>query len=123
MNSPAVGFADANRRRKDELMPAKCTWISHEFFVYDPKHGIAWNDVSGLYIFTGLNERIRWVALYIGQTDSFKERMLPHERWEEAVLIGATHVHAMAVPLAASRDRIEEELIQAYQPSLNVHFR
>jgi predicted GIY-YIG superfamily endonuclease len=59
------------------------------------------------------------VALYIGQTDSFRDRIPGHERWDEARRAGATHVHAMVVTNSSERDRIEAELIRHYQPKMN----
>lgn len=96
-----------------------CTWSNHEFKIYSHP-GAKWNDVAGIYIFAkpGTQDG-RWIALYIGQTKSFKDRLNDHERWEEARRLGATHVHAMSVTLADNRDRIEEALIQACQPALN----
>ncbi len=40
------------------------TWGSHEFGVY--QQDANWNDVGGVYIFSGLNSNGRWVAIYIG---------------------------------------------------------
>ncbi|MFO0823185.1 MAG: hypothetical protein U0792_08700 [Gemmataceae bacterium] len=100
-------------------MSNKVSWQSYDMIVYDPQNNITWNRVAGVYVFCGLNRNNQWVALYIGQTNCFAERMPTHERWQEAVRRGATHVHAMTVPLAANRDRIEEELIRVYQPPLN----
>jgi excinuclease UvrABC nuclease subunit len=99
------------------------TWSGYDFLVYDP-HNTTWNDVSGIYIFTGLNLQVnRWVALYIGQADSFRNRIPWHEKWSPAVQLGATHVHAMVVEPEASRGEIERYLIGENQPSLNVQHR
>jgi excinuclease UvrABC nuclease subunit len=96
-------------------------WLSYDFTVYAPTK--SWNDVAGVYIFTGVNNLNQWVALYVGQTDSFRNRIPSHEQWNPAVRLGATHIHAMVVPLAATRDIVERELIQAYQPRLNAQQR
>jgi excinuclease UvrABC nuclease subunit len=97
-------------------------WLSYDFMVYNPLM-TTWNDVAGVYVFTGLDRIGRWIALYIGQADSLRSRLSSHEQWGPAVRLGATHVHAMVVPLQADRDRIERELIQAYQPTLNLQSR
>jgi excinuclease UvrABC nuclease subunit len=78
-----------------------------------------WHDVAGIYIFAGISQNGRWTAFYIGQAKSFQNRLPNHELWEAAVRMGATHVHAMVVPLAANRDTIEAELIGKCQPPLN----
>lgn len=92
-------------------------WSGYTFKVYYPN--TEWNDVAGIYIFTGLNTKNLWVALYIGQTNSFANRLPSHERWPEAVRLGATHIHAMAVARQGDRDIIESRLIQDFQPPMN----
>jgi predicted GIY-YIG superfamily endonuclease len=81
-----------------------------------------WSKVAGLYIFAYIytaNGKQYWKALYIGQTNDFSYRMPTHERFDEAVRKGATHIHAVAVPQAANRDTWEKLLISTYQPSMN----
>jgi hypothetical protein len=46
-----------------------------------------------------------------------------HERWDQALLLGATHVHARAVPLQDARETLEAALIRACQPPMNTHHR
>ena len=103
-------------------MTISVQWLSYDFTVYNPLM-TTWNDVAGVYVFTGLDRIGRWIALYIGQADSLRTRLSRHEQWSPAVRLGATHVHAMVVPLKADRDRIEQELIQAYRPTLNLQLR
>lgn len=100
---------------------ATCNWSGYEFPMYD-MYG-SWNDVGGVYIFAGLAPNGRWNAYYIGITDSFRARLPNHERWAEAVRLGATHVHALAVPLEATRQAIERQLIAAHGPPLNTQHR
>jgi len=63
------------------------------------------------------------VAVYVGQTDNFRTRIPQHERWSQAVRLGASHVHALVVPREDDRLRVERELIGAFQPALNVQER
>jgi hypothetical protein len=100
------------------LQLSKATWLTHEFTVY-PYASTTWNNVAGIYIFSGVNRQNQWVPLYIGQCDSFQNRIPSHEKWDKAQALGATHVHARAVSIQADRDSIEKELIQAFQPQLN----
>jgi predicted GIY-YIG superfamily endonuclease len=78
--------------------------------------------VSGLYIFAYKGEQY-WHPLYVGQTDDFSARLSCHERWDEAVRKGATHVHALSVSQAAMRDTYEHLLIQNLQPVMNFQLR
>lgn len=96
---------------------ATANWDSFEFMIFTPEAN--WNNVSGVYIFAGITPGNRWKAYYIGQASSFSDRLPNHERWDEARRAGATHVHALVVPLQANRDSIEAHLISAFQPPLN----
>jgi excinuclease UvrABC nuclease subunit len=95
----------------------KVNWQNHIFEVHD--HGANWADVAGIYIFAGINHLKRWVPLYIGKAESFRNRLPSHERWAEAKKLGATHVHAMALSRDADRSSIEEQLIKLFKPKLN----
>ena len=95
-------------------------WLSYEFTVYE--RNTNWNNVGGIYIFTGLNLQNLWVAYYIGETGSFSTRIPSHERWFQAVQLGATHVHARGESLEASRVAVEIELIQNFDPPLNKQY-
>ena len=97
------------------------SWRGYPFGVYFKNTD--WNEVGGVYIFCGLNPQKLWVPLYIGQADSFRSRIPSHVQWLPAVRLGATHVHAMVAPLASQRDIIEAQLIQAFQPALNVQLK
>jgi hypothetical protein len=103
-------------------MSNQVSWLQGRDFDVCDRHG-DWNHSAGIYIFTGLNDAGQWVPLYIGQCDSFCNRMSNHDRWEEAAGLGATHVHALVVPQVAARDAIEQTLIRHYQPTLNTQHR
>jgi excinuclease UvrABC nuclease subunit len=90
------------------------------FEVYDKNKG--WYDVPGLYIFTYLTVN-GWIALYVGQAQSFQARLPNHERLDEAIRNGATHIHALVVPQQSQRDQWERMLIQNLQPPMNVQHR
>lgn len=91
-----------------------------EFKIYS--FNTNWNQVAGLYIFTYFDGQY-WRALYVGQTDDFSCRMPCHDRLDEAVRRGATHIHAATIPQAAKRDNLEKMLIQHLQPPMNTHYR
>lgn len=90
------------------------------FHVYNSNTN--WLKAGGLYIFSYLAEN-GWFPLYVGQTEDFSNRLPNHERLNEAVQRGATHIHAVQVPQAAKRDELERFLIQHLQPPLNEHHR
>ena len=101
------------------------TWSGHEFTVCE--HGADWSAASGLYIFAGsLTDETgidRWKAFYVGQCQSFADRIPTHEKWLEALLLGATHVHALAMEQPEVRTVLERTLIEICQPPLNVQLR
>lgn len=101
-------------------MNQTATWKNHVFSVH--LHSASWSEAGGIYIFCGVNSQNHWVPLYIGQADSFRNRIPSHEQWTPAVRLGATHVHAKAVP-EAMLDAIERELIATFQPRLNVQHK
>ena len=94
------------------------TWSSYSFTICE--NSLQWNNVAGIYIFAGINSANQTIAYYVGQADSFRDRMSSHEKWELAQRLGATEIHALVVPEKAERDRIEAELIRMYKPVLNV---
>lgn len=103
----------------------KCKWLlgngQHlEFTIYDVN--ASWNEVAGLYIFSYFDGTY-WRALYVGQTVGFSSRFSNHDRLDEAVRRGTTHIHALVVPQAANRDTWEQLLIANLQPPMNEHHR
>jgi len=92
-------------------------WGVHAFHVLAMEAD--WNDEPGVYIFAGIQADALWHAYYVGITESFKTRLQNHEHWVAACRLGASHVHAMVVPLPEQRGQIEQELIATYRPYLN----
>ena len=104
----------------------KCLWPigngqTSEFTIYS--FNDQWKNVAGLYIFALQTNQTHWRALYVGQTDDFSSRIPYHEKWNSAVRLGASHVHARVVPLAAARDTLERYLIATLQPPMNEQLR
>ena len=102
-----------------------CKWPtgpnqSLSFEVYEQMP--TWNNVPGLYIFARPTTG-GWNAVYIGQADSFADRIPTHERLQEAVQLGATQIHALVVHSKVERGRLERQLIQWLQPHLNKQHR
>lgn len=105
--------------------PATYRWLNYWFYSYR-KDG-PWNPVPGLYIFVGRQKDWQnnyvWQPLYVGQTENFSDRLGYHELWNAAVQLGATDVHARSENNPVLRTMIERQLIQAYQPPLNVKLK
>ena len=92
-------------------------------YVYEPLPMLSnWTDVGGNYIFARQQSN-GWYLLYVGQCDSFRKRMPTHERWAEAVRLGATHVLAHVNQNDSLRLLEERDLIRRYAPELNVQHR
>lgn len=99
-----------------------CNWPlgngqSLELDVFPKNKG--WNAVAGIYIFAYQLPDGNWAAVYVGQTDNFSTRMPNHERLNEAVQAGATHIHAKVVNSQQNRNLWESMLIRNLQPPLN----
>jgi len=99
------------------------SWGGYDFSSYDPSQ-TNWNDVPGVYIFAGMSSDGRWWrAKYVGQTSSFATRfgleLNSHQRWQEAISEGATHVHARVMQNELERRSLELMLIETYNPPLN----
>lgn len=94
------------------------TWLEYDFVVrvYEDD----WPETAGIYAFAHrIPEHPGWKLLYVGQTESFDTRLPNHERWQEAVDQGATHVHLLAVEQVYRRVVIERQMIEEYAPLLN----
>ena len=97
---------------------------SYKFICYSP--GTDWYEVAGCYAFaiqhTNALAATPTRPFYIGQTDSFKRRMNEHQddKWAKAKALGANITLAFVEPNEALRLAMEQNLIRAYQPPLNV---
>lgn len=80
----------------------------------------AWNDVGGIYLFVRPNGS-KWQILYVGKTDSFRDRGFgsAHHKWAAAVAKGATQIHAAVVGTEAERGRLEYLIYSELKPPLN----
>lgn len=86
--------------------------------------GTTFNEVSGLYIFCRPVSSGNWEALYVGETQSFKQRLNTgisnHDGFRRASRFGATHIAAHVVSGDTERLRIETDLRHGLNPSANV---
>ena len=95
------------------------TWLDSIFTVSLPQTN--WDAGASLYIFAqrgGINEVVDGPVCWPDGITGCKAST--HERWLEATRLGATHIHVRVEPLAMLRAAMEQQLIQTYQPRLNV---
>ena len=57
-----------------------------------------------------------WTPLFMSRTANLAIRMSNHERWEEARLLGATHVLLLSFPERSEREAAEIDLADALRP-------
>jgi hypothetical protein len=84
-----------------------------------------WLDCPANYAFACVNRLIGgWTILYLGEALNIRDRMSGHDRWDDALAVGATHVlgHANSTDEEA-RKAEERDLIARYNPILNVQHR
>lgn len=91
-------------------MADKCTWEGasgkkYEYGIYSMDTN--WNDVAGNYIFAYESSPAKWTAVYIGETESFKDRLPNHNELSCIKRNGGTHIHAHVN--ANSEARLNEE--------------
>jgi hypothetical protein len=79
---------------------------------------------GGNYAFVTQLANGNFVPLYFGQAEDLQARIPGHDRWDEAKKAGVTHVMGHTTP-AGEQARLDEErdLIQQWDPPLNVHHR
>lgn len=103
-----------------EHIMQQAIWCDHPFIVYELR--TEWHAVPGLYIFAGIQDGM-WKPLYVGKTDSFRDRLTYHDKWNQAIALGMTHIHASVLHDARARAQLEQQFISMLQPPLNVQHR
>ena len=103
-------------------MARKCIWlgesgIKYEYTIYEI--GGDSNDLPGNYIFTKETSPQKWQAIYIGQTESFKERLPNHNELPCIQRNGGTHIHAHTNSDEKSRLDEEKDLLANYTTPCN----
>ena len=95
-------------------MADKCKWTgaSGEEYMYEIYliEG-TWNDVPGNYIFAKESKPHNWEAIYIGETESFKDRIPNHNELPCIQRNKGTHVHAHVNRDSQARLAEEKDLL------------
>lgn len=85
--------------------------------------GTSFNEVSGVYIFCRPLASGNWEPLYVGETQSFKQRLnncvRSHDGYARSVYFGMSHIGALVVAGDAERLRIETDLRHGLNPPAN----
>ena len=91
-----------------------CTWTGasgkkYEYNIY--AIGTNWYDEPGNYIFAQEALPQKWTAIYIGETESFKDRLPNHNELPCIHRNGGTHIHAHINRDSSSRLEEEADLL------------
>lgn len=92
------------------------------WFLSNPSTASSIQAVAGNYMFVRLANG-GWVPVYVGIGDDLSDRIPGHERWAEAVKLGATKVMAHTQSNLAKREAEEKALIKYWNPPLNTQHR
>ncbi|MDE2688656.1 MAG: hypothetical protein OXI16_14335 [Chloroflexota bacterium] len=93
--------------------------LSYTYTVYELS--AVWLDVPGNYIFAKLEQNGFWSAIYVGETGSFKTRLVDsHEKLLCAQQYGFTHVHARTNYDGESARLTEEKDLRGLCPPCNL---
>ncbi|MDA2933471.1 hypothetical protein MYX82_03920 [Acidobacteria bacterium AH-259-D05] len=80
----------------------------------------SFKDEPGNYIFAKETSPNRWTPIYIGQTESLKNRLTDHEKLPCIKRHGGTHIHAHTTPGGEQvREAEEADLLAKWDPPCN----
>ena len=103
-------------------MADKCKWIGasgKEYFYDIYPINTDWNDVPGNYIFAKETTPHNWEAVYIGETESFKDRLPNHNELPCIRRNGGTHTHVRINRDSRARLAEEAELLANHSTPCN----
>lgn len=101
------------------------TGRSHRYWFHaTPRDAATIKNEPGNYVFVRRQTDGSYLPLYFGIADSLKNRVPNHERWNDAIRAGVTHV-MMHTTQGGEQVRAAEEraLIARWNPPLNTHHR
>lgn len=107
----------------DSKLPLKGkSGTPHEFSIYTTDHEFRENS-GGVYAFSKREksgDNINHTILYVGKAIKFNQRLDNHEKWKDAVKLGANCICALSVEKESNMLAIEEDLIKGLSPKLNI---
>jgi hypothetical protein len=90
----------------------------HRFSVSSPQAAFA--EAPAVYCFARPGHGGRgWVPLFLSRTGNLAKRLAGHEQWEDAQLLGATHVLVCQHDERDAREYVEADLASALKPVMN----
>jgi hypothetical protein len=94
------------------------------WFLKTPRVASSIKDEGGNYALVQQLPNGNFVPLYFGIADSLRNRIPNHERWPDAIRASVTHAMSHTTPAGElAQDAEERDLIQQWNPPLNVHHR
>jgi len=90
----------------------------HRFDVCGPQHQFGSGPAVYCFARPGYGGR-GWVPLFLSRTGNLAKRLATHEQWEEAQLLGATHVLVCQHDERDAREYVEADLSSALKPVMN----
>jgi hypothetical protein len=82
----------------------------------------AFRPLPGNYIYARQDETGNWIPLYVAQTRDMHQRLEGHEKLQDSVEAGATHIHIHYTQAGqASRCSEEHDLVERWAPQCNAH--
>jgi len=94
------------------------------WFLEAPKVSATIKDEGGNYAFVKQLPNGNFIPLYFGEGESLRGRIPSHDRWNDALRLGATHVMSHTTPVGSLARLVEErDLIQKWNPPLNTQHR
>ena len=103
-------------------MAEKCTWTGDsgkKYEYYITPIDTEWKDAPGNYIFAKETEPHKWEAVYIGQTESFKDRLPDHNELPCILDNGGTHIHTHINRDKQARLDEEADLLENHETPCN----
>ena len=90
----------------------------HYWFLTNPTDTMKIKPLAGNYMFVKpTNEG--WTPVYVGIAENLRDSIPNHEKWIEAVKLGATKIMAHIQKNSSKRKAEEKGLIEYYDPPLN----
>jgi hypothetical protein len=90
----------------------------HRFTAHHPEDAFAAAPAVYAFARPGFGGK-GWVILFLSRTANLQGRLKTHERWEEARLLGATHILVHEREERDVREYVEADLVGCLKPVLN----